>query len=113
MTVDNFNSIRDNSLLVDTGATAHILNEKSTFFKFHDKFKPEYHYMELADGSRACGIVSAEGGAKVLVLDLEGVPHEVFLEDVLYIPSYKQNIFSVQAAVNKGGAVNLYQIPLS
>ena len=25
----------------------------------------------------------------------------------MYIPSYTQNIFSVQAAVNKGGAVNL------
>ena len=69
--------------------------------------KPENHCIELADGSRACGIVSAEGRAKVLVLDLEGVPHEVFLEDALYIPSYKQNIFSVQEAVNNGGAVNL------
>ena len=31
LTVDNFNSIRDNSLLLDTGATATILNDKSTF----------------------------------------------------------------------------------
>ena len=93
-------------MLVDTGATAHILNEKSKFLKFDDNFKPENHYIELADGSRACGIVSAKGRAKVLH-DLEGVPHELFLEDALYIPSYKQNIFSVQAAVNKGGAVNL------
>ena len=98
VTVDNFNSIRDNSLLVDTGATAHILNEKSKFLKFDDKFKPENHYIELADGSRACGIVSAKGRAKVLLHDLEGVPHEVFLEDALYIPSYKQNIFSVQGS---------------
>ena len=107
VTVDNFNSIRDNSLLVDTGATAHILNEKSKFLKFDDNFKPENHYIDLADGSRACGIVSAKGSAKVLLPDLEGVPHEVFLEDALYIPSYKQNIFSVQAAVSKGSAVNL------
>ena len=107
VTLDNFNSIRDNSLLVDTGATAHILNEKSKFLKFDDNLKPENHYIELADGSRACGIVSAKGRAKVLLHDLEVVPHEVFLEDALHIPSYKQNIFSVQAAVNKGGAVNL------
>ena len=79
--------------------------------KFDDKFKPKYHYIELADGSRAYGIVSAKGRAKVLLRDLEGVPHEVFLEDALYIPSYKQNIFSVQAAVNKGGAVNLTPNP--
>ena len=107
VTVDNFNSIRDNSLLVDTGATPHLLNEKSASLKFDDKFKPEYHYIELADGSGACGIVSAKGRAKVLLHDLEGVAHEVFLEDALYTPSYKQNIFSVQAAVNKGGDVNL------
>ena len=113
VTVEHFNSIRDNSLLVDTGATAHILNEKSTFLKFDDKFRPEYHYIELANDSRAYGIVSAKGRAKVLLHDLEGVPHQVFLEDALYIPSYKQNIFSVEAAVNKGGAVNLNQIPLS
>ena len=75
--------------------------------KFDDKFKPENHYIELADGSRTCGIVSAKGRAKVLLHDLEGVPHEVFLEDALYISNYKQNIFSVQAAVNKEGAVNL------
>ena len=50
---------------------------------------------------------TAKGRAKVVLHDLEGVPHEVFLEDALHIPSYKQNIFSVQAAVNKGGAVNL------
>jgi len=31
VTVDNFNSTRGNSLLVDTGATAHILNDKSKF----------------------------------------------------------------------------------
>ena len=46
VTVDNFNSIRGNSLLVDTGATAHILSDKSKFLKFDDKFKPENHYIE-------------------------------------------------------------------
>ena len=88
-------------MLVDTGATAHILNEKSKFLKFDDNLKPENHYIELADGSRACGIVSAKGRAKVLLHDLEGVPHHVFLEDALYIPSYKQNIFFFQASLSR------------
>ena len=81
LTVDNFNSIRDNSLLLDTGATATILNDKSTFLNFDGNFNPKNHYIELADGSRACGIVSAKGRAKVLLHDLEGVPHDVILED--------------------------------
>ena len=107
VTVNNVNSARENSLLVDTGATAHILNDKSKFLKFDDEFKPENHYIELADGSRACGVVSAKGRAQVILHDVEGVPHEVYFENVLYIPSYKQNIFSVQAAIDRGCAVNL------
>ena len=107
VTVDNFDSVRENSLLVDTGATAHILNDKSKLLKFDEDFKPENHYIELADGSRACGVVSAKGRAKIIRHDVEGVAHEVFLEGALYIPSYKQNIFSVQSAINKGSAINL------
>ena len=98
---DNFDSVRENSLLVDTGATAHILNDKSKFLKFDEDFKPENHYIELADGSRACGVVSAKGRAKIILHDVEGVAHEVFLEGALFIPSYRQNMFSVQSAIGK------------
>lgn len=108
VTVDTFNnSARENSLLVDTGATAHILNDKFKFVRFDDKFKSQDHYIELADGSRANGVVSAKGRACVILHDVEGIAHEVFLEEALYIPSYKQNIFSVQAAIERGGTVNL------
>ena len=44
---------------------------------------------------------------RIILHDVEGVAHEVFLEGAFYIPSYRQNIFSVQSAVNKGGAINL------
>ena len=94
-------------MLVDTGVAAHILNDKSTFLKLDEDFKPEDHYIELADGSRACGILSAKGRAKVLLHDVEGVAHDVFLEAALYIPSYRHNSFSVQSAINKGSAINL------
>ena len=107
VTVDNFDSVKEDSLLVDTGATAHILNDKSKFLKFDKDFKPENHYIELADGSRACSVVSAKGRAKIILHDVEGVGHDFFLEGALYIPSYRQNIFSVQSAINKGSAINL------
>ena len=102
VTVDNFDSVRENSLLVDTGATAHILNEKSKFLKFDEDFKPEKHYIELADGSRACGVVSAKGRAKIILHDVEGVAHEVFLEGALFIPSYRQNIFFCSISNQQG-----------
>ena len=42
---------KPNALLVDCGATAHIINDESRFSKFGDKFAPEKHYIELADGT--------------------------------------------------------------
>ena len=77
------------------------------FLKFYEDFKLENHHIELADGSRTCGVVSARGRAKLVLHDVEGVAHEVFLEGALYTPSYRQNIFSVQSAINKGSAINL------
>ena len=40
------------------------------------------------------------------VRGMDGTQREVSLQDVLYIPSYKQDIFSVQAATEKGATVN-------
>ena len=51
--------------------------------------------------------MSAKGRAQVTLHDVEGNVHKVFLEDALYVTSYKQNIFSVQAAIDRGSAVNV------
>jgi hypothetical protein len=51
------------SLLVDCGATAHIVHDKSKFEKFDDKFDPKNHCIELADGTRTTGIVKGKGRA--------------------------------------------------
>jgi len=65
------------------------------------------HCIELADGSRSNGIVQRRRGtAKFCVQSSDGAPREVSLENVLYIPSYRQNIFSVLAAMEKGATVN-------
>ena len=64
------------------------------------------HCIELADGSRSNGIVQGRGTAKLCVQSLDGAPREVSLENVLYILSYRQNIFSVLAATEKGATVN-------
>ena len=58
-------NIKNNSsLLVDTGATSHIINDKSKFVDFDKKFNPSAHIIELADGSKA-NIVLGKGNAKV------------------------------------------------
>ena len=57
---DNSNS----SLLVDTGATSHIINDKSKFVDFDQEFNPRAHVIEFADGSKA-NVVLGKGNAKV------------------------------------------------
>ena len=91
-------------MLVDCGATAHILTEKSKFTSFEQNFDVNNHCIELADGSN--GIVQGRGTAKVCVQSSDGEPREVSLENVLYIPLYRHNIFSILAATEKGATAN-------
>ena len=101
---ENFNVCA--SLLVDGGATAHIINDQSKFVKFDDKFICEDHLIELADGSRQSGIVKGKGLASIPIYDVNGNVHEMLLHDALYVPSYSQNIMSVHAATQEGATVS-------
>ena len=94
------------NLLLDTGATSHIINDKSKFVDFDRKFDPSTHFIELADGSRA-NVVLGKGNAKVKLFDVNGILQDVVLNNALYIPSYNQNIFSVPAAIDKGASITL------
>jgi hypothetical protein len=53
------------SLLLDCGATTHIVNDKSNFTNFDERFNPEVHFIELADGTRRNNIALNRGDAKV------------------------------------------------
>ena len=50
-------------------------------------------------------LAKGRGKAKVKLVDNKGVIHETELNDALYVPSFKQDIFSVQCATNKGSTV--------
>ncbi|ELU01151.1 hypothetical protein CAPTEDRAFT_187977 [Capitella teleta] len=63
-------------LLVDTGATSHIITDASKFVKFDTNFISDKHYIELADGTRCKKVALKKGGA--------------------------QDIFSVKKATEKG-----------
>ena len=79
-------------LLLDTGATSHIINDQSKFVDFHKDFDPRGHVTELADGSKA-NVVLGKGNANVLLYDVNGHPQDVILNDALFVPSHDQNIF--------------------
>ena len=99
------NVINDKSILVDCGATVHIIKDKKKFINFDDEFNKENHVIELADGSRSSGVVIGRGNASIILNDSTGRSHKVLLNNALCIPTYKEDIFSVRAATRKGATV--------
>ena len=57
------------SLLVDYGATTHIVNDKNKFTSFDENFNPEVHFIEPADGTRRNNIALSRGDANILLHD--------------------------------------------
>lgn len=92
-------------IMVDAGATSHIVNDAGKFTSFDDSFKPETHSVELADGSKCSGIAQRRGTATIFLLDAAGRQHTAQLRDALYMPSYPHNIFSVARATNGGATI--------
>ena len=88
-------------IMVDGGATSHIVNDIGKFKSFDDSFRPESHSVELADGTKCSGIAQRRGTAVIYLLENAGRQHRAQLRDTLYIPSYPHNIFSVARAVNR------------
>ncbi|XP_034089775.1 uncharacterized protein LOC117557891 [Gymnodraco acuticeps] len=80
-------------LIVDTGASSHIINDKKKFKIFDSTFKPERHSMELADGRSTFGVAHGRGEAEMCLIDSEGRRCKVTLRNALYIPSYPNNSF--------------------
>lgn len=97
------------SMLVDCGATTHIVTDKSKFVCFDQSFSPSDHFIELADGSRKNNLALGKGTAVVKLLDTNDVYHDCVLNNVLYVPSFKTDIFSVQSATSHGSCVTFDQ----
>ncbi len=93
------------TLLVDTGATSHIVN-KDEFIDVDDSYIPENHYIELADGTRTNSVAKKRGTVCVNITDKNGEVRSAILERALYCPNYPQNIYSVRAATKKGAEVH-------
>lgn len=57
--------LKQRGLMVDTGATSHIVTDEGKFKNFDESFKPRKHVLELADGLRASGIALKKGAASL------------------------------------------------
>ena len=100
---------KPNALLVDCGATTHIINDESKFSKFDCKFAPEKHYIELADGTRSNNAALKRGDVEITIMDTTAKPVNATLKTALYIPTYPQNIFSLQTATERGASGKMTQ----
>ena len=69
-------------------------------------FDPAEHFIELADGSRVRNTAQGRGDACIKLMGSEGNTHEAILKNALFVPTFKQNILSVQAATENGAEVN-------
>ena len=95
-----------NSLLIDSGETTHILTSKEKFNNFNHSFNPQSHIVQLADGSKAKNVVQGIGDAIIQINDQFGESCDIKLKNVLFIPSFDQDIFSIPAATTDGAIVN-------
>ena len=79
MTTTNGNSTassKNDQLLVDCGATCHLINKAEHFTTFDKSFEPGKHLIELADGRRNNKLSIARGNAKFTILDSTATPRE-------------------------------------
>ena len=97
--------VKRKGLMVDAGATSHIITDIAKFKKFDSSFQAGNHCVELADGSRCKGVAKRRGDAEVWLIDSGGRSFRTTLRGALYIPTYPQDIFSVKAATSSGATV--------
>ena len=96
-----------NAILVDSGATCHIICDEKKFIRFSEKFNhTKKHTLELADGSRSGDLIKTIGEAQVEIIDTNGVPRKAVLHNALYVPSFNQDIFSVRAETENGATIS-------
>ena len=98
-------TVESKRVMVDTGATSHIIKDIERFKKFDDSFQPDNHFIELADGTKTNGFALKRGNAEICLVNANGNMESVTLKGILFIPSYPQDIFSVKSATANGAAI--------
>ena len=73
--------MRTSTLLLDSGATSHIVVDHRNFVSVDENGKADNHFTDLADGSRA-NVVLGKGNARFQLHDINGNPHEITLSNV-------------------------------
>lgn len=83
--------------LLDSGATRHVVNNKSFFTTLDESYKS---VIEVASGEKVC--VSGIGSGKLRFLSNNGTVNQALVRDVLFAPKMKGNILSVSKLTDNG-----------
>ena len=93
------------SMLVDSGASSHIITDESRFCSIDKDFKPQNHFVELADGTKHNKFALKRGSIEISLQEKTGKIDRMMLHHVLYIPTFPMDIFSVPAATENEAEV--------
>ena len=89
-------------VLLDTGASVHIICDKNLFSKLDKSFNKETSFLEMADGSKTNNVIEGKGTVKIPVQDISGNNINITLKDALYVPTFNKNIISINLAIRDG-----------
>ena len=97
----SLNLISDNEcdILLDTGASIHIICNNKYLSKFKTASNSEMNFLEMADGSKSNKIIKGYGTAKIPLTDIHGSNQYVIFKNCLFVPSFRKNIISVSLAI--------------
>ena len=94
------------AFIVDSGASNHIVKDIGLMQTLDMDNSDLTHSVRLADGSVSSGKVKGRGIAVIKIRDKHGRKHKVYLKNVLYMPTFSANFFSVKAATRLGASFN-------
>ena len=82
------------------------MNTNSNFIDIDKTFRLNKDFIKLADGSRSNNLAKKKGTVSISLQSSDGKIVSAKLDNVLYVPSFPQCIFSAQASKKKGAKVN-------
>ena len=100
----------DQELLLDSGASCHIITNDKYFVTYDTAFKCRDIFIQTADGKSNPNLVTAKGIAHIPVTDSDNNNCIMVLKNALYVPSFRRNIVSVQLAIRQGYKFHLNEL---
>ena len=88
-------TIESKKIMVDTGATSHIIKDIERFKNFDDSFQPDNHFIEPADSTKMNGVTLKWGDAEICLVNANGNMESQSPEHYLYPPTHRSIIYTL------------------